>query len=135
MLTQTEAKRIGKAVANAYAKASIQRAIEAATRAAKETTPKPMTLRDTRTGQRFYETDGACGFGYVTINPARGPLVSELKKAKLGHKGYPRGYEISMSRFVNLSQSVERAEAAAKAFAEVLQKDGFHGVSYYSRLD
>lgn len=78
-----------------------------------------------------------CGFAWVTIKPARGPMVQYLKSINLGstidHSG--GGYQIWYSRLHTLgTQSISVHEAAARAFADVLAS---HGVpaSVGSRLD
>lgn len=75
--------------------------------------------------------NGLCGFAWVTIKPARGAFVNYLKSRNVGSKGYYGGYEIWVSEF---GQSVDRKQAFATAFAEVLRK---YGIEAYgaSRLD
>lgn len=114
-------------------------AATAAVQAANACTPTPMGLYDAdpltgaRRGPVQVVSEGPCGFAYVIIKPARGAFVKYLKDQKLGHKGYYGGYKVSMSH-LSSSQSYERAVAAARAFAKVLQDNG---VKCYtdSRLD
>lgn len=75
--------------------------------------------------------NGLCGFAWVNIKPARGAFVNYLKSRNVGSKGYYGGYEIWVSEF---GQSVDRKQAFATAFAEVLRK---YGIEAYgaSRLD
>ena len=95
--------------------------------AAQACIPQPMHIRG-------YApiNDGVCGFAYVTVNPARGPFVSFLKKMGIGHKAYRGGWEFSISQY---GQSMERKESHARAVAEFLTANGVAGVSYYSRMD
>jgi hypothetical protein len=78
-----------------------------------------------------YVLNGLCGFAWVNIKPARGAFVNYLKSRNVGSKGYYGGYEIWVSEF---GQSVDRKQAFATAFAEVLRK---YGIEAYgaSRLD
>lgn len=79
-----------------------------------------------------------CGFAWATIRPARGPIVSELKRRGIGStRQYGGGgYEIWYSKLHRVStQSVSTHEAAAAAFAKTLIDAGVEGVSTGSRLD
>lgn len=63
-----------------------------------------------------------CGFSTVMIRPARGPLVSYLKKHGIGyHNSYKweRGWHVRPNL---MTQSLDRKEAWTRAFAEVLRK-------------
>jgi hypothetical protein len=96
-------------------------------------TPTPMIV--TGMGQRYFESEGMCGFAYVTISPARGPLVSYLKKNRIGHSRYGGGYEVSVSEH---GQSVERKEKHAEAMAKYLESQSElaeYRIGSYSRLD
>jgi hypothetical protein len=79
----------------------------------------------------YMVSDGPCGFAWVHISPARGPLVSYLKKAKIGRPGFSSGWEIwaSVGR-----QSMALKEAWAEGVVEELRKAG---ISAYmgSRMD
>jgi hypothetical protein len=72
-----------------------------------------------------------CGSARVSIYPARGKLVTVLKRRGIGRSLQGYGYLIWASELhdVNLSQSITVHEKAAKAFAAVLSK---HGVKAYS---
>ena len=76
-------------------------------------------------------TDGLCGFAWITIRPARGPLVAHLKKMDIGDKGWNGGYEIWVSHF---GQSYERKYAYANAFAWTLRQHGYDA-QHGGRLD
>jgi hypothetical protein len=81
----------------------------------------------------WHVPEGPCGFAWVHISPARGPIVAELKKQGKGHKSYHGGWDVSMVHLTQ-TQSVEIKEAGARAYAEVLKANG---VTCYadSRLD
>lgn len=114
-------------------------AVNAATEAMQNATPTPMGVYQANplTGEQIGPTqvvdEGACGFAYVIIRPARGKLVTWLKKNDIGYKGYQGGWWISMSAYTG-SQSVERKEAGARAFAQVLKDNGLTAYTE-SRLD
>ena len=85
----------------------------------------------------YYIEDGMCGFGYVTVKPARGAFVKMLQKQGIGYKGYYGGWQMSARVFapsLSRSQSYEKARAAAAAAAKVLNR---YCISAYAeaRLD
>lgn len=69
-------------------------------------------------------TDGDCGWAYVTVPDARKDFARWLVKTGAGDKGYKGGATI---RFSSETQSVDRAYAAASAYARVLE---YHGIAY-----
>jgi len=75
--------------------------------------------------------DGACGFAWVKIRPATGGFVRWLKAQDMGFKGYTGGYDIWVREF---GQSLERKEAYARAYAEVLTEAGLTAYPQ-SRMD
>jgi hypothetical protein len=80
----------------------------------------------------YYEEGGVCGFAWVTIAPGRGPFVTWCKKNGVrGHAGYYGGYEIWVSEG---GQSMQRKEAYARAFANVLREAGINAYPG-SRMD
>ena len=89
-------------------------------------TPIPMIIG----GDSYPE--GACGFAWVKIKPARAKFVSYLKKAGIGDtdRSYG-GYIIWISEF---GQSMSRKEAYAKTFSEVLNENGINAQAM-SRMD
>lgn len=99
--------------------------------------PVPMTVTeaDPITGQprgkQWVVDDGPCGFAWVTIRPARGPLVSYLKAQGIGRNGYGGGWRVSIHEW---NQSITRKEAHAHALAEVLRAAGVDAYAD-SRLD
>ena len=119
----------------------IMKAEEAAHAAMRTAKTSPMVVRQHASPfndsspvvKEWFVPEGPCGFAWVVINPARGPLVAELKRQKKGHKHYPAGYCVWMGQ-LNHTQSVEVLEAGANAYANVLQAAG---VKCYadSRLD
>ena len=74
-----------------------------------------------------------CGFAWVTIKPARGALVKELKRQGIGHKGTYGGWQV-WNPSGNMTQDCSAKAAGAMAFAKVL---GDHNVNAIagSRLD
>ena len=70
-----------------------------------------------------------CGFGHVSIRPARGKFVNFLKKVDMGSAGYNGGwnvsyYDIMDGHPLSHTQSLDLKEICCDAFAEVLQKYG-----------
>ena len=116
-----------------------QEAYEAAMAACNACKPVPMIVGQARglfgndiiPGTEEFVADGVCGFAYVHLMKATGPFVSWLKKQKgTGWNANP-GWDIPMRMG---EQSMQRKEAAGKAFCEVLKK---YGVDCYmwSRMD
>lgn len=77
-----------------------------------------------------------CGFAWVVIRPARGPLVQWLKEQGKGHKHHAGGYSLWYSEMHDLGhlQCIEIHEPAARAFARVLKDEGLNAYAD-SRLD
>jgi hypothetical protein len=105
------------------------------------TVPTPMVVveanwdgSEKQDGQRFFESDGMCGFAWIEVLPGNCSFANWLKKAGKGRKGYPSGVHIWVREG---GQSIERKERYAQAFAEVLKAANLPGVSVYpnSRLD
>ena len=70
-----------------------------------------------------------CGFGHVSIRPARGKFVNFLKKVDMGSAGYNGGwnvsyYDIMDDHPLSGTQSLDLKEICCDAFAKVLQKYG-----------
>lgn len=74
-----------------------------------------------------------CGFSKVVIHPARGALVSYLKRENIGGSNYGGGYYVN-NPSGHMTQDMSAKYAGSRAFAEVLKK---YGVKCYadSRLD
>lgn len=100
------------------------------TEAARGMTPNPMIVSSDT--QRWFVSEGACGFAWVTIRPANSP-GAHFAKAELGWKtnSYSGGMEFWIHEF---GQSIERKEAFAHAFARELNENGIRA-SAGSRLD
>ena len=94
-------------------------------------TPTTALGNDIDYAKPTYVLDGLCGFAWVKIFPARGSFVTFLKTKGIGGKSYNGGYDIWVSEF---GQSVDRKNAFAQAFAEVLNKYGINAYGQ-SRLD
>ena len=93
-------------------------------------TPVPMQVIGS--DQSFLVEGGVCGFAWIEIRPARGPLVTYLKKSKQGYYSeYERAYIFNIHDF---NQSLTRKEAMAEAMAEHLRKCGYN-VYAGSRMD
>lgn len=101
--------------------------------------PAPMVVGDAKSlfsneidysKPTYYVADGVCGFAWVHLD-GRAPFAKWAKENNLGHKGYPKGFDIWCGEF---GQSMQRKEAYAGAFARVLKA---HGIDAYmqSRMD
>jgi hypothetical protein len=78
---------------------------------------------------RQYGEPMYCGFGHVSIRPARGKFVNFLKKVGVGDLCYNGGYRVSYYDIMDHhplshTQSLDLKEACVDAFAKVLQKYG-----------
>lgn len=74
-----------------------------------------------------------CGFAWVHIAPATGPLVKRLKEMNIGAKGYGGGYHV-WNPSGNFTQCMEAKLAGAQAYAKVLSDAGFRAFAD-SRMD
>lgn len=108
--------------------------------AAAAVNPVPMVVGDADLagnfvpgGKKYFVSEGACGFGWITIHPARGAFVNYLKKNKIGSKNYGGGYYVP-ARPAGFTQSIARNEAYAYAYAKVLNEAGIKAYGH-SRLD
>lgn len=74
-----------------------------------------------------------CGFAWVIIKPATGPLVKRLKELDLGSKAYGGGLQV-WNPAKNNTQCMDALYKGAVAFANVLKAEG---VNCYadSRID
>jgi len=120
-------------------------ASEAAEAAVKACTPRAIIVGDAiglsneidESKPTYYIEGGVCGFASVVIKPARGNIVAELKKRKIGSAHYGGGYSFSswqVAPSIRRDQSYERAVAAARGAVDVLKK---YGVNAYvdARID
>ena len=65
-----------------------------------------------------------CGFAWVNIKPARGPVVKALKEMGIGRTdSYYGGYTV-WNPSENFCQNVDAKLAGARAFAKVLNDAG-----------
>lgn len=109
-----------------------QEAFSAGIKAVSALEVKPMLVLNQDMKVAYYVSDGACGFAWIQIKPANSKFVKWLKDQGIGRKSiYEAGYRISVSEF---DQSLQKKEAYANAFAEVLQKHGINAFSN-SRID
>ena len=97
--------------------------------AAKAAIPEPMVVSGM--GQRYFVSEGACGFAWVKVRPANSAFGNWLKKEKLARPAYNGGLDIWISDY---NQSVARKEAHARAMAAVLKDAGINAFAD-SRLD
>lgn len=83
-------------------------------------------------GQVWHESEGVCGFAWIVVNPARGAFINYCRKHKIGRKEYGGGWCVEWVHDFN--QSMQRKEAYARAYAEVLRAHGINA-STRSRMD
>jgi hypothetical protein len=81
--------------------------------------------------KRYFVSEGACGFAWVTIRPGNCPFANWLKKTGKGRKAYGGGVQYWVG---DHGQSVDRKEAHASAFAKVISAAGITAYAG-SRLD
>ena len=81
--------------------------------------------------QQYYVEDGVCGFASIVVKPANSSFARYLKLHHRAHKGYYGGVSFPVRDF---NQSLQKKEAYAYAFAQVLNQAG---ISAYvdSRMD
>lgn len=109
---------------------NFENALAEGIQAGKEVIPIPMQVIGS--DQSFVVEGGVCGFAWIEIRPARGPLVTYLKKSGQGYYSeYNRCYIYNIFHF---GQSMTRKEAMADRMAEYLRKCGYN-VYAGSRLD
>lgn len=82
--------------------------------------------------RQYFVEGGVCGFAWIKVRPANCPFANWLKKN--GHVrgvAYQGGVDIWVHEF---GQSMQRKEAFAHAFAEVIYKAGIKAYAQ-SRID
>lgn len=94
---------------------------------------KGLTGNEIVPGTESYCSEGLCGFAWIIVKPARGPFIKYCKENNIGSKHCYPGWYIP-ARGPWDSQSVERKEAYATAFAGVLRENNIY-CSNSSRLD
>lgn len=112
-------------------------AAEAAGLAAGEAAvPVPMVVQEQQlfgnaVGKAYFVEGGACGFAWINIRPGTSAFAKWMVKQGFARKAYEGGVQVWVSEF---GQSMQRKEAYARAYAEVLQA---HGITAYagSRMD
>lgn len=115
------------------------RAHAAGMAALKSHTPRPMTVvghtnpldDSSPVREAWHVSEGVCGFAWVVIHPGNCSFACWLRKNKIGHKHYYGGWEIWVSEG---GQSMERKQAYAQAFAEVVKTAGIKAYTG-SRMD
>jgi hypothetical protein len=117
------------------------KAHEAGMEAGNAVTPRPMLVGSPSTPlgndidpnkETWLVSEGVCGFAWIKIGDGRSAFARWLKKTDRAGDAYPRGVSIWVSEF---GQSMQRKEAYARAFANVLQEAGIKNVYAQSRMD
>jgi hypothetical protein len=138
---EVEVKVKKKKLTDRACKSIYNKAHHAGIQASKKCKPTPMIVgtpttpfgNDIDTSKTMYYVEGGvCGFAWIEIRPARGKFVQWLKKNDIGGIGYYGGWQISV--FIG-TQSLERNEAYARAFAQVLRDNGIESARMNSRID
>jgi len=83
------------------------------------------------TKKMYYVEDGVCGFAWIVVKPGTSPFSRWLKRTSKGSPHYYGGISIWVSNF---GQSMQKKEAYATAFADVLNANGIKA-SAGSRMD
>lgn len=110
---------------------NFENALAEGIQAGKEVVPVPMQVIGS--DRSYIVEGGVCGFAWLEIRPARGPLVTYLKKSGQGYYDrYNRCYVFPMNGY--FGQSMTRKEAMADRMAEYLRKYGYN-VYANSRID
>jgi hypothetical protein len=82
--------------------------------------------------QSWHVPEGVCGFAWIAVRPATSRFALWLIRNGFGRRdSYAGGLRINVSQF---GQSLQRKEAYAEAFAEVLRAAGFNAYAQ-SRMD
>ena len=81
--------------------------------------------------QTYIVDDGVCGFASVIVKPANSAFAKYLKDNHGAFKSYYGGVSLSIHDF---NQSLQKKEAYAKAFTDVLVNAGINAY-YESRMD
>ena len=109
---------------------NFENALAEGIQAGKEAIPEPMEVIGKN--EYYFVDAGPCGFAWLEIRPARGPLVTYIKKSGQGYySSYSRAYIYTIHQF---GQSLTRKEAMADRMAEYLRKCGYN-VYAGSRID
>jgi hypothetical protein len=81
--------------------------------------------------QQWVESEGVCGFAWVTITPGNSSFAIWLKKYTRARPAYQGGVQIWVHEF---NQSMERKQAYAQAYAKVVRDAGIKAYAG-SRMD
>jgi hypothetical protein len=96
-------------------------------------------LQKVKWRRKVWMHEGGYGFGWVEIRPARGKLVSELKRRGIGHSIPGHGFVVDSGEIDGLPERLRGdqvtgawwlVKAVAESFASVLVK---HGVDARAR--
>jgi hypothetical protein len=128
-ITKTQAKKIFKQAYEAGMKAGNSVGVTPMI-VGSPTTPLGNDIDYTK--RTYFVEGGVCGFAWVKIKPARGNFVAYLKSLdKFPSNAWNGGYDYWVSEF---GQSMQRKEAFAGAFADVLRGYGINAYAQ-SRMD
>jgi len=117
------------------------KAVAAGKEAAMKRVPTPMVVgravdlytNEMVPGTQEVVMDGVCGFAWVNIKPGNSAFANWLKKNGLARKdSYAGGVTVWVGDY---NQSMEKKEAYADAFAEVLRDNGIDRAYAQSRMD
>ena len=81
--------------------------------------------------KQYFVSDGVCGFASVIVKPANSAFARYLKTVRSTYKHYYGGLNMPVHEF---NQSLQKKEAYARAFADVLRANGINAF-VDSRLD
>ncbi len=96
--------------------------------------PRHMVVYGGRPGEertRYDVPEGPCGFAWINVTPGNSPFANFLKKSGLARKAYHGGVDVWVGEY---GQSLDRKEAYANAYAEVLSGAGIKAYAG-SRMD
>lgn len=94
-------------------------------------TPSVVTLVD-EYNERYSCAEGPCGFAWIKIKPANCRFANFLKFEGIARTACDGGVNVWVHQF---NQSMERKEAYARAYAQVLRDAGMAKVYVQSRMD
>ena len=105
-------------------------AVEKGNAAAEAAVPDVMVVSDPRTGQKWYESEGACGFAEVRLSNGTSSFAKWAKKNASFSKHYYGGLYYWVGGF---GQSMTRTAAFARACANHLNSAlSDHGVNAFA---
>jgi hypothetical protein len=96
----------------------------------------PLSDRIDPTKKTYFVADGVCGFAWISINPGNSPFANYCKRIGVAKKGGAGsgmgGAYIWVSDY---TQSLQKKEAYANAFAKSCRDAGINRVYASSRMD